>query len=76
MIRDTLPVGECFHSMKESERIAEQLRRAWEGEAWHGPPLKEILAGVTAQQAAARPVGGAHAIWEIVLHITRGRLRC
>jgi len=55
--------------MKESERIAEQLRRAWEGEAWHGPPLKEILAGVTAQQAAARPVAAAHTIWEIVLHI-------
>lgn len=55
--------------MKEAERIADQLRRAMQGEAWHGPSLKEILAGVTAAQAAARPVGGAHTIWEIVLHI-------
>ena len=62
--------------MKESERIADPLRRAWEGEAWHGPPLKEILAGVTAAQAAARPAAAAHSIWEIVHHITRGRLRC
>ncbi len=55
--------------MRETEQIADQLRRAYEGEAWHGPSLKEILVGVTAQQAAARPVAGAHSIWEIVLHI-------
>jgi len=55
--------------MSEAERIADQLRRAMQGEAWHGPSLQEILAGVTAAQAAARPVGGAHTIWEIVLHI-------
>ncbi len=56
--------------MKETEHIADQLRRAWEGEAWHGPPLKEILAGITAAQAAARPIPAAHSIWEIVHHIT------
>jgi uncharacterized damage-inducible protein DinB len=56
--------------MKEAERIADQLRRAMQGEAWHGPSLREILAGVTAQQAAARPVAAAHSIWELVHHIT------
>jgi uncharacterized damage-inducible protein DinB len=56
--------------MKETERIADQLRRAMQGEAWHGPSLKEILAGVTAQQAAARPIAAAHSIWEVVHHIT------
>ncbi|MCL4522394.1 MAG: DinB family protein [Acidobacteria bacterium] len=55
--------------MRETEQIADQLRRAYEGEAWHGPSLKEILADVTAKQAAARPVAGAHSIWEIVRHI-------
>ncbi|MGH9650586.1 MAG: DinB family protein [Terriglobales bacterium] len=55
--------------MSEVERIVDQLRRAYEGEAWHGPPLKQILAGVTAEQAARRPVANAHAIWELVLHI-------
>ena len=37
----------------EAARIADQLRRAFEGEAWHGDSLFEILTGVTAAQAAA-----------------------
>jgi uncharacterized damage-inducible protein DinB len=53
----------------ESERIADQLKRAFDGEAWHGPSLHEVLAGVTAQQAVSRPIAGAHSIWEIVEHI-------
>ncbi len=55
--------------MREVERIADQLKRAHEGGAWHGPAIDELLRGVTAGQAAARPVEGAHSIWEIVLHI-------
>lgn len=55
--------------MDEIKRIDEQLRRAFEGQAWHGPSLRELLADVTAEQATARPVPGAHSIWEIVRHI-------
>src|SRR5215210_1595952 len=55
--------------MNEIERIKDQLRRAYEGPAWHGPSIKELLADVSARQAAARPVTGAHSIWEIALHI-------
>ena len=55
--------------MSEMERIVDQLRRALEGPAWHGPALIELLDGVTAAQAARRPIPGAHSIWEIVLHI-------
>ena len=54
----------------ETARIADQLRRSVEGEAWHGPCLQEALAGVTAEQAMAKPVAGAHSIWELLLHIT------
>ncbi len=53
----------------EVARIADQLRRSFEGGAWHGPALLEVLDGVTAKQAAARPVAGAHSIWELVLHL-------
>ena len=56
--------------MKEVERIAEQLRRAWEGEAWHGPALRQILSGLSANGALERPIRSVHTIWEIVLHIT------
>jgi len=53
----------------ELKRLEEQLRRALEGDAWHGPSLLESLAGVSAEQAAARPIAGAHSIWELVLHL-------
>src|SRR5580700_9683698 len=55
--------------MSEAACIADQLRRAFDGEAWHGDSLFQILDGVTAAQAAARPITPAHTIWELVLHI-------
>ena len=55
--------------MNEIERIEDQLRRALEGEAWHGPALFELLDGVTAAQASDHPIAGAHSIWELVLHL-------
>lgn len=55
--------------MSESARIADQLRRAFYGGAWHGDSLLEILEGVTGAQAAGRPIAGGHSIWELVLHI-------
>jgi hypothetical protein len=55
--------------MREAKRIADELRRALEGEAWHGPSVLETLDGVTAEMAAAHPFPGAHSIWEILLHI-------
>jgi uncharacterized damage-inducible protein DinB len=53
----------------ELSRLEEQLRRVLEGEAWHGPSVLEALEGVSAEQAAAHPVAGAHSIWELVLHL-------
>jgi hypothetical protein len=53
----------------ESPRIADQLRRAFAGDPWHGSPLRDLLATVSAEQAAARPLPSAHTIWELVLHI-------
>ena len=53
----------------ECRRIADQLRRALSGNAWHGPPLSELLANVTAEQASARPLAAVHSIWELALHI-------
>ena len=54
---------------RELERLEDQLRRSFEGEAWHGPAVLEVLAGVAADQAAARPIAGAHSIWELALHL-------
>ncbi len=55
--------------MNNVEFLSDQLRRAHQGEAWHGPSLRETLAGVTADMASARPVPQAHTIWELVRHI-------
>src|SRR4026207_1879418 len=55
--------------MSETARIRNQCERAFEGEAWHGPSVLALLDGVTAQQAAAHPIPGAHSIWELTLHI-------
>src|SRR5260370_16079902 len=55
--------------MTEIERILDQLRRAYEGEAWHGPSVLEVVAGATAGQAHARAFANAHSNWELVHHI-------
>ncbi|MBC6990834.1 DinB family protein [Hymenobacter sp. BT491] len=54
----------------EITRMLDQLRRAFDGEAWSGPSLMDTLADIKAEQAAARPIPQAHSIWEIVLHVT------
>ena len=56
--------------MSECARLADQIRRAFEGEAWHGDPLLEVLSDVNAKTAAARPIKNTHSIWELVLHIS------
>jgi uncharacterized damage-inducible protein DinB len=62
--------------MNEIERIEQQLKLAFEGGAWHGPGVLETIEGVTAKQAAAHPVVGAHSIWELVTHIAAWEDAC
>jgi len=53
----------------EIERILDQMDRAFAGDAWHGPSLMALLEGVSAEDAARRPIAQAHSIWELVNHI-------
>ena len=62
--------------MSEVERIRNQFERAFDGEAWHGPSVMSLLEGVTAEQAAAHPIPGAHSIWELTLHIAAWEDAC
>jgi len=62
--------------MTEVERIVDQSRRAFDGEAWHGPSVVATLKKVTAKQAAARPIASAHSIWELALHIEAWEQAC
>ncbi len=62
--------------MTEVERILDQCRRAFEGNAWHGPALLELLSDVKSEDAAAHPIAAVHSIWEIVLHIAAWKNAC
>ena len=55
--------------MRPTERLLDQLNRAFGGEAWHGPALRNLLDGITEQQANRHPIEGGHSILELVVHI-------
>lgn len=55
--------------MASSDRLLSALRRVHDGQPWHGPSRAQVLADVTATEAAWRPAAGAHSLWEIVLHM-------
>lgn len=62
--------------MTEIGRIRDQFQRAFDGQAWHGPSVLSLLEGVTAEQAAAHAIPGAHSIWELTLHIAAWEDAC
>jgi uncharacterized damage-inducible protein DinB len=53
----------------EAVRIADQLRRAFYGSAWHGPSVMELVKDIDARTAAAKPLDDVHCIWELLMHI-------
>ncbi len=67
--RNGAMVKKCRPQPWEPARIADQLSRAFDGNAWHGPALLELLADIDAATAAAKPLADAHSIWELVLHV-------
>lgn len=52
-----------------TDRLLDALSRAHDGVPWHGPSRADVLADVTATEAAWRPAPDAHSLWEIVLHM-------
>ena len=57
-------------SMSRGQRVADAIERSVSGPMWHGPALADLLSDINPEQASARPLPGAHSIWELVLHIT------
>jgi uncharacterized damage-inducible protein DinB len=56
--------------MTTGESIADELRHAVFGDAWHGPALAEVVAGLSADEAIQRPIPAGHNIWELAQHVT------
>lgn len=55
--------------MAERDRLVDALRRAHDGQPWHGPSRADVLRDVTAAEAAYRASEDSHTLWEIVLHM-------
>ena len=55
--------------MRPTERLLDQLNRAFGGEAWHGPALRNLLDGVTETRAKSKPIRDGHSILELVVHV-------
>lgn len=56
--------------MNEIARLQDLLQRTYSGVCFHGDSIAEIFNGVTLESATWVPDGGAHSIWQIVLHMT------
>ena len=54
--------------MSNLNEIIKNLKSTFEGDAWHGPSLQEILKDITAEQSL-RKIGNSHNIAELVHHI-------
>ncbi|MHB8839839.1 MAG: DinB family protein, partial [Gemmatimonadaceae bacterium] len=52
------------------ERLAAELRRAWNGAPWHGPSVRDVFGRLTAIQAATRNFHGSHTPRQLALHLT------
>lgn len=58
-----------MQSAIELSNHAEAVRRSFDGDAWHGPALADVLAELPVEGAWYRPAENIHTIAEIVLHI-------
>ena len=54
--------------MSEVERIISHVRSIWDGPAWHGPAVWQVIGDLTAADAVRR-IGGAHTMLELVSHM-------
>jgi len=56
--------------LNEVKFLIDQLKTTFSGDSWHGPSVMKTLEGIDAGQAAARPLGERHTVWELVDHMT------
>src|SRR5213075_1609450 len=55
--------------MRLTDTILTQINSTYDGDAWHGTPLRKILDGIDDAKAHARPIADAHTIAELAAHI-------
>lgn len=55
--------------MSEAHRLGDQMRLAYDGDAWHGPSLVSLLDQVPVGRAHDQVIPGAHSVAELVQHM-------
>lgn len=50
--------------------LVDELRRTFDGDAWHGPSVMTSLRGVSEEQARKKAAADVHSILELVVHMT------
>ncbi|HEX7343462.1 MAG TPA: DinB family protein [bacterium] len=55
--------------MTEPERIAALAESVYHDGGWIEVSLRDLFQSLTAAEAAAHPIAGAHSAWEIALHL-------
>ena len=55
--------------MSRIDRIIDELTRALEHDPWYGPSIQEVIGDLSAADADAHAVNGAHSVWELVHHV-------
>lgn len=58
-----------MRGMRLVERMLLQINAIYDGQAWHGTPLRRILDDIDDDEANARPIAAAHTIHELLAHI-------
>lgn len=56
--------------MNRSEKLSTELYNSVFGDPWHGTCLKDIVNGISSEQANKRSIQSAHNIIELTLHIS------
>jgi uncharacterized damage-inducible protein DinB len=51
------------------DRIRDQFERAWDGDAWHGPPMVQLLDSIDSATSQWRPAASAHSIQDLASHV-------
>ncbi|MCU0396649.1 MAG: DinB family protein [Cyclobacteriaceae bacterium] len=58
--------------MDELKNLSKLLQRVYNGKAWHGPSIMEVLGDVT-EESSVKKAGNSHSIVQLVLHMIAWR---
>lgn len=61
--------------MNESHRILKTLSDLYDDQPWTEISIRQVTVGITATQAAAKPLSEMHSIWEYLNHMIYWRTR-